>query len=235
MNTATPSLPAFPHDADNGRGLGLLGVWHGVEPGFEDAFDDWYDRQHHRERVSVPGFLRARRYLNLAAGPRYFNRYDVTDVDVLASPAYLDRLNSPTAWTRSQLPHYRDTTRAVFRLGERAGEAEGGSLVTLRLPEGAITDTAGWRDELRGSLAALVADRAVLRAELWLGDSAASTLRSEEKRLRPGPDAVVAQTLLIEGSDAAHVDSAVQKRLPGLLPPATVVDRFRLVFDLRRA
>lgn len=232
MSTSTVQPPAFRHDA--GTGHGMLGVWHGVEPGFEDAFDDWYDRQHHRERVNVPGFLRARRYLNQGQGPRYFNRYDVTDAGVLASPAYLERLNNPTEWTRAQLHHYRDTTRAVFGLAERFGDAEGGSLLSLRLAEGAIADSGAWATRLRDALRALAAERGVLRTELWLGDAAASTLRSEEKRLRPGADAIVAQAILVEGSDADRVRDAAGKRLLPLLPPAVAVDSLQLVFDLRR-
>lgn len=233
MSIATGHSSAIQHDA--GTGHGMLGVWHGVEPGFEDAFDDWYDRQHHRERVNVPGFLRARRYLNQGQGPRYFNRYDVTNAGVLASSAYLDRLNNPTEWTRSQLHRYRDTTRAVFELAGRFGDAEGGSLLTLRIPEGAIADFGAWATRLRDALRAIAAERGVLRAELWHGDAAASTLRSEEKRLRPGADTIVAQAMLIEGSDADRVRDAVGKLLLALLPPAVVVDSFRLVFDLRRA
>lgn len=220
--------------APEAQACGLLGVWHGVEPGSEDAFDEWYDRQHHRERVGVPGFLRARRYLNVAQGPRYFNRYDVAGAQVLASAAYLDRLNHPTDWTRAMLPRYRDTTRAVFRLDSRHGEADGGSLLTLRIPEGALQDAGDWLGRCRPALGALAATAGVLSAECWLADVEATTLRSEEKRLRPGTDAVVAQALLVEGSDLGRVDRAVTQHLLPLIPPGAVLDRFQWVFDLRQ-
>jgi hypothetical protein len=225
-------LPAHASDAQAGV-RGLLGVWHGVEPGSEEAFDDWYDRQHHRERVGVPGFLRARRYLNAAQGPRYFNRYDVTGVQVLASPAYLDRLNHPTEWTRAMLPRYRDTTRGVFRLVSRLGDADGGSLVTLRIPDGALQGTDVWLERCRVALQTLTSAPGVLGAECWLADAGTTTLRSEEKRLRPDVDAMVAQVLLVEGSDLDRVDRAVALHLRPLIHEGALADRFRLVYDLR--
>lgn len=212
---------------------GLLAVWHGVAPGCEEAFDDWYDRQHHRERVDVPGFLRARRYVNADRGPRYFSRYDVVDASVLASAPYLARVNQPTDWTRSLMPHYRDTTRAVFRRAAACGEADGGYLVTLRFIDGTVADPERWLADVHALLPALVTDRGVLRAEVWHADREASTLHSEEKRLRPGADVVVAQALLIEGSDLARVQDAVAKRLGQVVVPGAVADGYRLVFDLR--
>lgn len=228
-----PTLSPARASATQAGACGLLGVWHGVEPGSEEAFDDWYDRQHHRERVGVPGFLRARRYLNAAQGPRYFNRYDVTGAEVLASPAYLDRVNHPTAWTRAMLHRYRDTARAVFRLAMRHGDADGGSLVTLRIPEGALQGTDEWLERCRAALQTLVSAPGVLGAECWLADAGATALRSEEKRLRPDVDAAVAQVLLVEGSDLDRVDRAVALHLLPLIPEGALADRFRLVYDLR--
>lgn len=213
---------------------GLLGVWHGVEPGAENAFDEWYDRQHHFERVGVPGFLRARRYVNLSGGPRYFNRYDVTGTDVLASADYLERLNHPTDWTRTMLPRYRDTTRAVFRLAARTGVAEGADLLTLRIRHDPAGDLDPWRSWSDDVIQATLNEPGVLRVERWSTDAEASTLRSEEKRLRAGGDALVAQALLIEGSDIDRVAAAFARHLQPMVPPGSLVDRYRLVFDLRR-
>jgi hypothetical protein len=231
MISRQPSGPAAP----SGHELGLLGVWHGVEPGAEDAFDEWYDRQHHLERVGVPGFLRARRYVNLSGGPRYFNRYDVTGTHVLASADYLDRLNHPTEWTRSMLPRYRDTTRAVFHLAARAGVAEGADLLTLRIPHSAAAPLEGWLRGRDDAVQETVADRGVLRMECWSTDTAVSGLRSEERRLRPDGDAIVAQAVLIEGSNIDRVAAAFARHLQPLVPPGTIVDHYRLVFDLRRS
>ncbi len=209
---------------------GLLAIWHGVEPGFEPSFDDWYDRQHHLERVGIPGFARARRYLNCGGGPRYFARYDVDDAAVLASAAYLDALNHPTPWTRALMPRYRGTTRSVFRFAAGAGNAEGAALVTLRLAGGEARSDLPGGDEL----ATLVAAPGVLRAELWEADAEVSTLRTEEKKLRAAADGVVGWAYLVEGSDMGRLVDAVARHLLPSLPVAATIDHYRLVFQLRK-
>jgi hypothetical protein len=48
-------------------GRGLLGIWMEVDPAGLDDFNAWYRRQHVPERLSVPGFLRGRRWEALEA------------------------------------------------------------------------------------------------------------------------------------------------------------------------
>lgn len=210
---------------------GLLAIWHGVEAGFEPSFDDWYDRQHHPERVSIAGFARARRYVNLDSGPRYFSRYDVDDARVLASTPYLEALNNPTEWTRTLMPRYRDTTRAVFRFVAGAGDGEGGELVTLRLRADAV-DTA--RVFGRPEMAALVSAPGVLRAEIWRTDRVVSTLRTEEKKLRGTADALVEEAILVESSDSARLRDAVARHLLPYLAGTATIDRYRFVYQLQK-
>ena len=207
---------------------GLLAIWHGVEPGFEPAFDEWYDRQHHAERVAIPGFARARRYLNLGIGPRYFARYDVADATVLASDPYLAALNHPTPWTQKLMPRYRATTRAVFRFASGSGNAEGAELVTLRIAAGAAP-----AELAVTALAALVGAPGVLRVEVWDADAVASTLRTKEKELRAEPDNVVSQAILIEGSSMVRVVDAVARHLLPRLEASATIDHYRLAFVLR--
>lgn len=210
---------------------GLLAIWHGVEPGFESSFDDWYDRQHHTERVEVAGFVRARRYVNLDTGPRYFSRYDVHDARVLASAPYLGSLNNPTEWTRTLMPRYRNTMRAVFRFVAGAGDADGGLLVTLRIGGGVAVVSHEFE---RRKLAELAAAPGVLRVEVWKGDNAVSTLPTEEKKLRGAADGVVGQAILVEGSDIDRVTDAAARHLLPFLAAAATTDRYRLVYQLRK-
>lgn len=230
MNDTTPQKnPHLPQQHRSAQGL--LAIWHGVEAGFEPSFDDWYDRQHHRERVNIPGFARARRYLNLDAGPRYFVRYEVDDAPVLASAPYLNALNNPTEWTRTLMPRYRNTTRAVFRFVAGAGDADGGELVTLRL---AGDDVDAARAFGRREMAALVTAPGVLRVEVWKTDSAVSTLRTEEKKLRGTTDNVVGQAILVEGSNIDRLTDAVARHLLPFLGAAAIVDRYRFVYQLQK-
>ena len=88
-------------------GDAALGIWMDVDPAGLDDFNAWYRRQHLPERLSVPGFLRGRRYQTTGEGPVYFTLYETADAAVLSSAAYLERLNNPTDWTRRALPRIR--------------------------------------------------------------------------------------------------------------------------------
>lgn len=209
---------------------GLLAIWHGVEAGFEDFLDAWYDRQHHFERAGVPGFSRARRYLNLDAGPRYLSRYDVDEPSVLASDAYLQALNNPTEWTRASMLHYRDTTRGVFRFVTGAGAAEGGALVSLRLPDAPAQALDRIGPEV---LQAVVNCPGVLRVEIWRSDNAVSGLRSEEKKLRGKADSAASHAVFVEGTHIDVVSKAVTARLLPLIDGDVVMGRYQLAFQVQ--
>jgi hypothetical protein len=212
-------------------GAGVLGIWHDVAPGTEAAVEDWYNRQHHAERLDIPGFLRARRYQALDDGPRIFSRYDVERPEVLQSPAYLAMLNTPTEWTRRMMPHYRGMCRVVFRRLVRLGRGDGGFAVSLRLPEGTPGAEALLARMASDLLPGVLAAPLVLSAETWLADPGATRPPgSEEARLRGGADAILAGAMVVEGTDPDALRSAVAP-LRAALTGATE-GLHRLVFGL---
>jgi hypothetical protein len=54
----------------------------------EDEFHDWYDHEHVPERLRVPGFLNAERWIDAANPKIHVATYDLDSAGVLASPAY---------------------------------------------------------------------------------------------------------------------------------------------------
>ena len=58
-------------------GKGMLVTFTEVAPEDELEFNEWYDREHVDERVFMPGFKRARRYLAAdgATAVKYFATY----------------------------------------------------------------------------------------------------------------------------------------------------------------
>jgi hypothetical protein len=85
-------------------------------PTFEEEFNDWYDTDHVPERLAVPGFLAARRYVCLTGWPAYLVIYDLNDLATLASPAYLQVAEGQyTPWTRRVLARVRVRRDAVAR------------------------------------------------------------------------------------------------------------------------
>ncbi len=95
-------------------GAAALAIWLDVEPAAEADFNDWYARQHMPERLSVPGFLRGRRYAATGDSLPYFTLYEVENAAVLSSAPYLERLNTPTDWTRRVLPRWPRMIRNAY-------------------------------------------------------------------------------------------------------------------------
>lgn len=216
------------HGTTNTTSDGMLAIWHGARKGWEPAFDDWYDNEHHYERLSIPGFLQARRYINLeATGPRYFSRYDVANPEVLASKEYLAAVNRPTDRTRFLMPCYTDTNRDIFRLVGRSGAASGGYLLSIRY-------LADHRSSLRSHFAGFAQARAatpdILQIGAWNADTDTSGMESNEKSLRGVADQHVFSVLLLEGSDLSRLKTATARYVIPMIKSATLVNYYQLVF-----
>src|SRR5476649_2079439 len=101
------------------RGKGMLVVINDVKPRDERDFNEWYNREHTDERVNMPGFHRARRYVALRGSPRYLATYECDSVNDLARPAYLALLASQTPWTQAvmkRFTHFHRLDRKSTRL-----------------------------------------------------------------------------------------------------------------------
>jgi hypothetical protein len=76
--------------AQKTRGTGLLMLWTDIDPEHDAAFNRWYDEEHLERLLSVPGFLSAARYMAIRGGPKYLAMYELDDVGVLRTTAFLD-------------------------------------------------------------------------------------------------------------------------------------------------
>jgi hypothetical protein len=67
----------------------------------EDEFHDWYDLEHVPERLRVPGFLNAERWISTDKARVSVATYDLDDVAVLESPPYLAVAHDNSSpWTK---------------------------------------------------------------------------------------------------------------------------------------
>ncbi len=109
-----------------------------IEPGAAEEHDEWHTREHLPERLSIPGFLRGSRWRALDGAPRYFVVYEVAELAVLGSAAYLERLNNPTPWTRKLMQSYRRMRRGFCRLEASIGRGIGCAVSVVQFaPTGA--------------------------------------------------------------------------------------------------
>jgi hypothetical protein len=96
-------------------GRGLLLVMTDVDPARESEFNRWYQEEHIRERLSIPGFLRARRFVAVEGRPKYLALYDLRGPEVLQSAEYLRRRNEgATEWTQRMEAQFKGFVRNVY-------------------------------------------------------------------------------------------------------------------------
>src|SRR5215218_10704757 len=103
----------------------------------EEEFNDWYDTEHIPERMRVPGFESARRFICVSGWPRYMAIYDLASPDVLRHEKYLAVSGAGRGpWTqRLHCKHrglYRTSGLQVFPGNAATGTAAAMILVRLR-------------------------------------------------------------------------------------------------------
>lgn len=194
-------------------GEAFIAIWHDIAPEGKADFYEWHNREHMPERVGISGFRRGRRYIAERATPEYFNLYEVDTPEVLTGQDYLNRLNSPTPWTRRAVTHFRNVSRSLCRVGSSFGCGQGGVTMTWRFEA-----MSGQEDELRRYLArealpAAVERPGVLGAHFGVADRTGSEIVTEEKKVRGSGTLVPGWVILVEGISAALVEAAAEPAL----------------------
>ena len=240
-------------------GKGMLITSMDVPVEHEAEFNLWYDREHLAERVAIPGFVEARRWLAEQASPKYFCTYSTEHFATLSSPAYENALANQTAWSRANMARFANMIRAVGRITVSRGQGRGGVLAVVRLRPpasgasgfGTISsgsegkpslpdDADSTHETLRESLCELM-DPGLLPAiiSMHLVESDPAFSRSLTDPQAPNPGAAD-WFVLIEGTDLAAVaDLAEQRFSAQQFADAGVarvsVGTYRLMWDLARS
>ncbi len=126
MTTVDPRVTSSPGISGQGsRPKGLLVVWFDVPPELNEEFSDWHNTEHLPERQSIPGILSARRFIRVGGDRQYVAMYDLEDVRVLESPAYL-RISGvhESPWSRRIRQKATRIVRNVYE--QQLPEAGGG-------------------------------------------------------------------------------------------------------------
>jgi hypothetical protein len=185
-------------------GNAALAMLFDIESGYETEHDHWHTHEHFGERLGIPGFRRAVRWTAMDGGPRYFMLYEVADVATLTSPAYLERLNNPSPWTRSVMPYYRNMVRGLMRVVGSAGAGVAGFALVVR-----VTPAQGRAAELDEWLATRLLPQLAMQPGLsgaHLLTSAAPAPKTREQEMRGG-DLPLDRVLVAVGYDEAAVRS----------------------------
>jgi antibiotic biosynthesis monooxygenase (ABM) superfamily enzyme len=92
----------------------LLIVMVDINPEHEDDFNRWYNEEHLPDRVGLPGFISARRFISYEDGPKYLAIYELENVDALQTEAYLALTSPRTEWTTKVESRFTSRLRAVY-------------------------------------------------------------------------------------------------------------------------
>ena len=215
----------------------FLGIWHNLKPGFEREFDRWHTLEHMPERVGVPGFRVARRYMNWKlASHLCFTMYEGAHTETFRWPGYLARLNEPTPWTRKVGAAQTDFLRGAFEVRLSLGAGIGGAIGTFRLAiEDATREQATMA--LRHACEVVMALHGVVGVHLGVANKDVTGVRTKEMENRPSTAAenaidtvVLVETFGFEELEAILGEITAKLRVSGA--GAAQAEPYRLAYLL---
>ena len=187
-------------------GRGFMAIWSDVTPGDFDFYHRWLLKEHFAERVGIPGFVSARVFRR-QAGPdfQFFIIYETESPEVLASPAYVARLNNPTPMTQKVMPKLKNFVRGAGRVVQSIGVCGGGTARVMRFSEPhPLFSDANARTALFNRMNEM---SGVLAVRLFEVDTVATTIQTEEKKIRTSKEEIYSQLLVIEAVDFEAFDA----------------------------
>ncbi len=208
-------------------GKGMLLTSMNVDAADEAEFNRWYDREHLEERVAIPGFLEARRYVAHDGNPKYLSLYSTETFEVLDSPAYRTALANQTAWSKANISRFKDMIRGVARITVSRGVGRGAALGIIRLRP------SGGEVSLRAALSEQLdpAKReGIISMHLLENDPTLSKPLTDNPSTAGAGDWFV----LIDATDVTAITPALAKF--AVFKPQTVSSGiYRLMFDLAKS
>jgi hypothetical protein len=213
-------------------GKGMLLTTMDIAPEHKGEFNEWYEREHIAERVAIPGFMEARRYVAADASPRYLGLYSTERFEDLASPAYKTALANQTEWSKRNMARFANMGRSVARITASGGQGRGAALAILRLRPKTGTEE-GLRAAIRDRLV-FAGIAGVVSAHLMENDPALSVSLTEPDAADPGAGD---WRLLVDGSDVDAVRGFAEGVAEAVRSNAGIVSigTYRLLWDLAKA
>jgi hypothetical protein len=182
-------------------GSAALAMFWDMAPALRAEFEDWHSHEHFPERLGVPGFRRASRWMSATGDDSVFVLYEVATHEVLGSAAYAAHLNAPTPWSTRMMPHHRNMVRSQCQVVASRGGGVARHALTLRFACAPHRD--GDVHERLDALARdIVSQPGFVGAHLLQHEDPALAPTAEQ-RIRALADSVAERVLVVCGYDAA--------------------------------
>lgn len=197
------------------RAGGLMAFFSDIDEAHVEDYRRWHNCEHMDERVSIPGFLRGRRYRGLGDAPDFLMLYETETPSVLGGPDYHAALNAPTPWTKQALGWFRNPARAIYRIAAEAGAAAWRPAPYLLAARFNVLEAMedDFVDGIGPDMARTAVDgKAVVRARLFVVDEAISGMMTSERRIYGGGPGDQKYLALIESM--VPFDEIPEGRLP---------------------
>lgn len=188
-------------------GQAALAMWWDMAPEMRSEFEDWHSHEHLAERMAIPGFLRGTRWRSASGGDGVFVLYELEQPATLGSPRYLARLNAPTPWSTTLMPHHRGMVRSQCAVVGSSGGGVAAHAATLRLAPSAGRAEA-LRDALLSRLGTLAATPGLTGAHL-LRHAPPAIAATTEQRIRGHADKAAEWVLIVCGYELQALAAAL--------------------------
>lgn len=195
-------------------GKAVMINWSDVAPEHRPAYYEWHSREHMVGRVALPGFIRGRRYIAHEASRDFLVCYEVDDLGVLTSKAYLDKANAPSELTRRTTPFVKNASRALAAVRHTLGIGTGGCALTLRFDVAPGEEARLERHLVTEALPPLGQLAEITGAHFLVADLAASSIVPVERQGRP--TTVPRWIVVLEGVTIEAVNAACDAHLSDL-------------------
>ncbi|MEJ0024763.1 MAG: hypothetical protein WDN01_01945 [Rhizomicrobium sp.] len=209
-------------------GAGALMMWCDYPRSRSAEQGAWHSKEHLPERLSVPGFLRGRRGIREDGdNAALFILYELTDLSVMTSSAYLARLNAPTPWTVRVNAATSNFNRSPGRVMKSWGLGAGGVILTARFaaPAGheaqTIREAEAWSTGL--------AEEPAVTGAHFIATEPDWVVATREQEQRGRPDALAALVVIAEGYDPESLGDACRRCRPPSLDCDVAFDGYRIV------
>ncbi len=181
----------------------FLAIWHGLINEEKAEWERWHTYEHIQERVAIPGFLGGRRYMNNNYKKQScFTIYEGKNLAIFQSAPYLERLNNPTPWTKTNAKSFINFTRGACKCVSISGQKNGygGSIITIRvLKDKDFKHDLKYFDQLTSKIYKL---NGIISSALGICHTETTSTETKERKLRKSTkETSLEGVLLIEGYD----------------------------------